>query len=473
MSFIVYDIGLLVLFVIFVGLFLYLKRRNLKKEGLLFLYRTKWGIRLINYVGKKYRRTLTFFSYVGIGLGYILMAGILYLFGRLIWLYILHPNIVRAIKVPPIMPLIPYLPQVFKLDFLPPFYFIYWIIILAVIAITHEFAHGIFASHNQVKIKRTGFGFFPFFLPVFLAAFVELDEKVMVTKKKFSQMAILAAGTLANTLTAIFFFIIIGIFFSLAFTPAGVTFDTYSYSFVKVASVTMVNGICTNESGYYEVLEEIGEEDLLEIQVDDKTYFATKEFLKNQKKNQEQIVLYDDAPAINAGLKGAIKEINNVEITSLDKLSEELLKYSPGNKVSITTINKGEIKDNEVILGKNPQDENYAWLGVGFIDTGGGVVNRIFNFMSSFKKPHVYYESKIKAGEFIYNLLWWLILISISIALVNMLPVGIFDGGRFFYLTMLGITGSEIKAKKTFSFMTKLFLFLLVVLMFFWAKSFF
>ena len=172
MSFIVYDVSFLVIFLIFLSIFLYRGRKRVKKEGLLLLYKTTWGIRLINYFGNKYKKTLKALSYVSITLGYILMATMLYLFGKIIWIYAFHQDVVRAIKIPPIMPLIPYLPQAFKLDFLPPFYFTYWIIILAIIAITHEFAHGIFAIREKVNIKTTGFGFFPFFLPIFLAAFV-------------------------------------------------------------------------------------------------------------------------------------------------------------------------------------------------------------------------------------------------------------------------------------------------------------
>jgi membrane-associated protease RseP (regulator of RpoE activity) len=54
-----------------------------------------------------------------------------------------------------------------------------------------------------------------------------------------------------------------------------------------------------------------------------------------------------------------------------------------------------------------------------------------------------------------------------------MLPVGIFDGGRFFYLTVLGITKNKKIAKQSFAFLTYFFLFILFVLMFFWAISFF
>ena len=76
-------------------------------------------------------------------------------------------------------------------------------------------------------------------------------------------------------------------------------------------------------------------------------------------------------------------------------------------------------------------------------------------------------------GIFIYNLLWWLVIINISVALINMLPMGIFDGGRFFYVTVWGITKNEKFAKRAFAFTTYFFLFILVLLMVFWGASFF
>ncbi len=62
---------------------------------------------------------------------------------------------------------------------------------------------------------------------------------------------------------------------------------------------------------------------------------------------------------------------------------------------------------------------------------------------------------------------------SLSVALINMLPVGIFDGGRFFYLTILALTKSEKIAKRSFVFLTQFFIFLLLLLLIFWGISFF
>jgi len=476
MGFIIYDLIFLVLFALAVGIFLYIGKKNIKKEGLLLLYKASWGIKLINYVGGKYKRTLNFLSYVAIGLGYILMAMMVYLFGKIVYIYAIMPNLVQAIKIPPIMPLIPYIDKVVPNLGLPPFYFIYWILILAVVAIPHEFFHGIFMKRSGVKIKATGFGFFPFFLPIFLAAFVEQDEKSFEKSSNFNQMAILAAGTFANILTAIFFFFIMWGFFAAAFTPAGVVFDNYAYSPVAVAGITMVNGISLDNPTYDNILELMNEDGWNRIIVENENYLVSKSMLAQQKNKEGIIMLYSDSPAINANLSGAIYEIGNVFIDSTEKLSTEISNYDVGEEILIKTINaEGDIEEYEIILEEHPENPEKGWVGIAFRDNSrSGIMGKIIDTMSSFKDPHIHYEAKYDGlSKFIYNLLWWAVLICISVALVNMLPVGIFDGGRFFYLTVLGITGSEVAAKKSFKFVTWFFLFLLAVLMAFWVVSFF
>ena len=211
------------------------------------------------------------------------------------------------------------------------------------------------------------------------------------------------------------------------------------------------------------------------IKTKEQSYVATKEFLEKQGNNYNYTFLYYDAPAINSELEGVITSVNGVPITSLQIFQSELERYSPGDEVNIKTKLKDETTKNyKIVLDENPGNKDLAYLGVGFLaQSRSGVSGRIIEFMSSFRSSNVSYESKFGAGWFIYNLLWWLVLISFSIALVNMLPVGLFDGGRFFYLTVLVITKSEKKAKKTFVFVTKFFLFLLFVLMALWVFSFF
>jgi membrane-associated protease RseP (regulator of RpoE activity) len=360
------------------------------------------------------------------------------------------------------MPLIPYLPQMFKLSFLPPFYFSYWIIVLAIIAITHEFFHGIFARIAKVKTKTTGFGFFPFFLPVFLAAFVELDEKAMVKKSNFKQRAVLSAGTFANILTAILGMVLMFGFFSLTFSPAGVVYDDYAYNVVDISSIETINGFPLENSS------ELGKLESAKIKVNGESYYALKQIdLKNN-----LVALYYDSPAIKQNITGAIISINGEKINSLEKLSEEMSSFSPKETITLETFDGFDKKLQNITLGESPDGD--AWLGVIFLEQKPkGVFATISAWAVSYKNPHIYYEPDWEFAKYIYDLLWWLVLISFSVALVNMLPVGIFDGGRFFYLTILAITKSEKKAEKAFKGMTKFFLFLLFVLMFFWLKSFF
>ena len=467
--FTIFDLGFLVAFGLFVIIFLYTRKKNLKREGLMYLYRTSWGLKLIDYVGTKYKRTLSFLSYVSVGLGYILMGTMVYFLGKIVYIYIAFPQVVRTIKVPPIMPLIPYLPQMFKLDFLPPFYFTYWIVIIAIIAITHEFAHGIFARHAGVKVKATGFGF----LGPFLAAFVEPDEEHMEKKSIFSQLSILSAGTFANVLTAIFFLGVLWIFFITCFTASGVVFDTYSYSPVELSSIIAVNGIAIEGATYDKVLNSINGGKFDKIETTGGDYLATRDILEQQTGDENYLILYDDAPAINAGLGKVIVEINDIKTNSLDSLKMELEKYSVGETIKVETKTDEGVKEFEVVLEKNPEKDS-VWLGIGFSNPERkGILGRMYVALSSFKEEHVDYEPKWVGGTFIFDLLWWVILISISVALVNMLPIGIFDGGRVFYLTILAITKSDAKAKSAFKWLTYLFLVLLVVLMVYWGVSFF
>ena len=101
----------------------------------------------------------------------------------------------------------------------------------------------------------------------------------MVKKNKFSQLAILSAGTFANVLTCIFFFIVLLLFFSFAFSSSGVVYDTYPYAILGVSGISMVNGISIDNPSYEEALKLMNDEGLNKIIFDGNSFVATKEFL--------------------------------------------------------------------------------------------------------------------------------------------------------------------------------------------------
>jgi len=487
MSFYIYDITFLVIFSLAVGIFLYRRRKNLQREGIMYLYRTQVGIKFINYVGTKYKKTLTVLSYFVVISGYLLMASMLYFLYQLLYIYLFRPDIVQQIKIPPLMPLIPYLPAAFKISFLPPFYFTYWIIAIAVIAIFHEFAHGIFAKRYGVRIKTTGFGF----LGPFLAAFVEPDEKQMEKKSKFQQITILSSGTFVNLILAIFFFLILAFFFASAYEPAGAIFNTYIPGAVEISSISMVGGKIISSPTAEELSSIIKknnlEDDLVlggngnklnftKVIANNQTYYITLESLQEQLELEEGYVgLYYDLPAINAGLRGIIIEIDGNKIRDYDDLTIVMENYNPSDKINMKTKFEGEILEYELELGEDPTQEGRAVLGIGYSGGKTGVIRAISEFFNFFKKPATNYEPKFNAEFiiFIYNLIWWLALINLSVALINMWPVAIFDGGRVFMLTIWGITKSEKFAMALFKILTYLILGSLLLLMLGWFNAIF
>src|SRR3989339_650515 len=430
MSFIVYDLAFLVAFLVFASVFLYLKRENLKKEGGLLLYKTSWGIKLIESVGDKHKKLLHFISYFSLGTGYILMVLIMFLIIQTVYIYLTTP-IIQIFKAPPIMPLIPYFPQLFGLQsFFPPFYFIYFILSIAVVLTVHEFSHGIFAKSFGIRIKSTGFAFLKWF-PALFGAFVEQDDKQMIKKSKFAQMSVLSAGVDAQTISSI-------------------------------------NGIPINNISSQNILNLMNEEGINNIVTKDgQGYIAEKKSLVNQ---EGYFVLYHDAPAINSELFGAITSINNEKIDSIEKLGSVIGSYQPGEEVVIKTMTSEGEKVYNIILGEHPEKEGQAWLGIGFVDQDQSTFTRKIVSKFTYKDAHTYYQPRFDgASIFIHDLLWWIFLINLLVALMNMMPVGFLDGGQFFYLTVLGITKSEKIARQTFSAITYFILFLFLVLMIKWV----
>jgi len=471
MRFITYDLIFFVISIIVMIIFFYKRRSNFKIEGPLYLYRTKIGLKIIDWTSKKYAWLLKPMQYLVVLSGYLLMAFMVWMLIKISYVYLTSPTLARELKVPVIFPLVPYLPEIFKWDFLPPFYFTYWIIVIAIIAIPHEFAHGIFARLHKIKVHSTGFGFLRLFkapLP-FLAAFVEPEEKQVQKSKNFAQLSILASGTFANVLMTVLFGLVFVLFFLTAFTPAGVYFNTYASSPINVSNIYDVHNVSFNNLTFDE------------FQANNKTYFASLGAVKySLDKNLSYIIAYDSSPAFNAklltvGKLTAITEIDGQKITSLEKLRSTIQEKKPGDQVKIKTLagnRKKEAKEYNITLAE--KDGN-AFLGIGISPPyRPRFLGWLYDLITKISNPFIYYESSLgDFGIFVKDLLWWIVLINIGVALTNMLPLGIFDGGRFFYVTLLSLTGSAKIAEKGFKLSTNLLLLLVAALMVKWLFAIF
>lgn len=490
MKFLYYDLAFLLVFCLSMAFLFLRNKKNVKIESKIFiLYKTKVGLKLINWLGSRCKKIFKIGSYVVIVIGYILMIAALFFFSQMLISVIKMPELFKVIKVPPIMPLIPYLPQIFNIEFLPPFYFTYWIVAIAIIALFHEGAHGVFAKFYKVKIKSTGFGF----LGPFLAAFVEPDEKQLAKKSKKAQLAVLSAGSFANFVIAILFIVIIALFFYCFFLPEGVQFETYVSSVINVSNITAISNIPLSNPNIQDIATALNNLNFVDLKIkinnrtinltkittENETYFAVTESLKAQIKKAgktkteiKQLLVFDDTPALRVGLQGAIIKINYVEVKNLSEFENELSKYKPNDEVIIEVINKSYEKEYyKLRLAERPDNKSRAFLGVGFVDIKPrGIFSFIGRVIARFKNPSIFYMPKysVVLTIFIYNLLWWIIMINLSVAIVNMLPLGIFDGGRVFYLTMIAITKSKKIAAKIFKLVTCILLGLVLLLTMLW-----
>lgn len=457
-NFIVIDVTLLILFTLFVVFFLYTRKHNLKREGWIYLYRTQLGVEAIEYVSKKYSKLLNKIKYLVIASGFILMASIIYLLGFTLYIYLQQAKTSAIAKIPAVFPLIPYFPKLFNLEsFFPPFYFTYFIIAIAIIAISHEFSHGIFARLFNVKIKSTGFAF----LGPFLGAFVEQDDKQMLKISRTEQMTILGAGTFANVIMMILFGIVLVIFFNLAYTSSGFIFNSYAISEVNLSDISNINNLQNENLTFIPILS------------NNKTFYATQNSLSyTQKNNLSSIIVYDDTPAFQAKLFGAITEIDNTKVSSQQEISLALSKHIPRDVIKIKTINStGDTTSYDIRLAER---DGKAYLGiVSYPQQKRGAFGAIYNLFGKIKNPNTYYTSNFQAADFIYDLLWWVVILNLLVALFNMYPAGILDGGRFLMLAVWGITGSKKAGERTLSVMTYLLLALVVIMMIKWVLVFF
>jgi len=469
MNFIVYDLAFLVLFTIAVFIFIKTRTHNLTKEGWMYLYRTSLGIKAIDYTAKKFKTILKPLQYPIIALGYTLMIGMIWMLTYTVYIYLRYPEITQQIKAPPIIPLIPYFPQLFGLQsFFPPFYFIYFILALIVVAVVHEFSHGIFARLNNIKIHSTGFAF----LGPILGAFVEQDEKDMKKASKFAQLSVLAAGVFANILFTLIFLGLIWALFATTFIPAGINFTNYAAEVITPQDIELIDELQLPEFADEQYTSETR---YVTINGNNKTYFGNPMSIQRALAADTQYLLvYLDAPAFNAELDGAIKQIDNTKISSFEELSNALDQYQPGDTVTIITDHNKET-EYQITLSENENGE--AFLGISITPPQAKPIGKyLYNVL-----PHIdnvitgtHYESTMgDSGEFIYYLFWWILVINFFVALFNMLPLGILDGGRFFLITIEGITGSEKAAYLAFKLITWFILAIVALMMLRWITAVF
>jgi membrane-associated protease RseP (regulator of RpoE activity) len=188
----------------------YSYKSKFETQGLFVMYRTKFGLNLMDYIAKKFPRLVRGLSYIGIVTGFFGMAFIL---------YFLVKETIKLVFVPGTpSALAPVLPGI-EIPGAPALSFWHWVITIFVAAVVHEFAHGVVSRAINVPIKSSGFAF----MGPLLAAFVEPEEHVLEKKSTWGKLGVFAAGPFSNIILGI----IVLLFVLCVFSPfLGLIYDS-------------------------------------------------------------------------------------------------------------------------------------------------------------------------------------------------------------------------------------------------------
>ena len=129
-----------------------------KRHGLIFMWETTKGIKLMDKIAKTFRPILKYWSYLGILVGY---AGMLYI------LYYLFGAFIQPTPQPVVSPVIPGLRIPGSQITVP---LVEGILAILTLLIIHEGGHGIIARVHNIKVKYERVGLiailsFPFVKP--------------------------------------------------------------------------------------------------------------------------------------------------------------------------------------------------------------------------------------------------------------------------------------------------------------------
>ena len=209
----------IILFYLAIIIWVVLKWKKFDVQAkIIFLYRMKWGLKGMDKYAKKFREWIILLGYIGTGLGFIGMVFISYILVKNLYDLFMTPQTASGVSL--VLPGV----NVPGLGVLP---FWYWLVAIFIIAVVHEFGHGIVARAHNIPILNSGIVLFG---PI-LGAFVEPDETKLRKQTDIAQHSVLAAGSFTNILlAAVAFILLMFVTTPLAATmvdSTGFTFGTY------------------------------------------------------------------------------------------------------------------------------------------------------------------------------------------------------------------------------------------------------
>ncbi|MBI4439973.1 site-2 protease family protein [Candidatus Woesearchaeota archaeon] len=375
-----------IVFIVLLGLVLYFERKKISLQKILFplvylvMYRTEFGIKLMDRTAKRFPRLLKWLAYAGIIVGFIGMALLMALLFQNLYDLFTKPEAVSGVGV--------VLPIKAKGVFFVPFF--YWVTSIFILAVVHEFSHGVISRVYGIRVKSSGLAFLSVLIPIIPAAFVEPDENALQKRPYREQLSVFAAGPFSNMIVA------------------------FAVLLMLIFAVSPIVGKMVDFRG------------------------AT-------------IVAYggnETAPVELAGIKEGetILAINGTQIRVVEDLSAEMAKHKPLDTIPITT----DWGNYLVTLGRHPANESMPYLGVtleqhyvyrGWFESHEFTANAILWVTGM--PERVGWQLSYPVRGYGLGLLFWVYLLNIGIGMFNLIPIGPIDGGRMIQLPLRKILGRE------------------------------
>jgi len=275
-----------IVFVVGLGIFLILKRKNLQLQSLVrigkfpiifvLLMKTKWGLKFMDKMATRHRESIKLFGLISIGVGFVgMLLGIIYVVVALS-IFLFKPQS-QAANVALILPFTN-IPGMGYLSFW------HFLISLFIIALVHEFAHGIVARAHDIKVTSSGFGVLSVLIPIFPLAFVEPDEKSLPKKPDYVQHSVFAAGPVINIALAIICMLLVSFVFvpieGALTEPKGFTYNTINSSYpahiLPNSTITGLNGRTIDTyTDFYEGMRCVVPGETIEIETYNGSYSIT------------------------------------------------------------------------------------------------------------------------------------------------------------------------------------------------------
>ncbi|MEM2121124.1 MAG: site-2 protease family protein [Candidatus Woesearchaeota archaeon] len=216
------NIYIILFYLVLIIIILIFRKRFEIESKFILLYKTKFGLKLMEKLSKNYGEIIKIVGYSSIGVGFL---------GMLFMIFVLIQNLISIIIKPSttssLTLVLPgtIIPGIGKLNFT------FWLITIFVVALAHESAHGIVSLAHKIRVKSSGIVFFG---PI-IGAFVEPEEKEISKSKDIVQYSIFAAGPFANIILSIIIMFIISLFLNPLYikltTEAGISFTSIQKDF--------------------------------------------------------------------------------------------------------------------------------------------------------------------------------------------------------------------------------------------------